>query len=68
MERCRNIFITGADAILEILTWHNVDELLEMCEFVAATRPGFYDNDMNKNLRKSSLNIIRKYIVLKFLP
>ncbi|SFR08282.1 nicotinate-nucleotide adenylyltransferase [Desulfoscipio geothermicus] len=34
-------FITGADAVLEILTWKNVIGLLEQCYFVAATRPGF---------------------------
>lgn len=38
-------FITGADAILDLPTWKNVSELLELCKFVAATRPGF---DMNK--------------------
>jgi nicotinate-nucleotide adenylyltransferase len=35
-------FITGADAILDILTWKNVEELLRECIFVAATRPGFH--------------------------
>lgn len=34
-------FITGADAILEILHWKDVDELLKKCRFIAATRPGF---------------------------
>lgn len=34
-------FITGADAVLEILTWHRVQELLDLCFFVAATRPGY---------------------------
>ncbi|GEA16431.1 MAG: nicotinate-nucleotide adenylyltransferase [Moorella sp. (in: firmicutes)] len=34
-------FITGADAILEILTWKDVDRLLQECHFIAATRPGF---------------------------
>lgn len=34
-------FITGADAILNILTWKDADECLELAEFVAATRPGF---------------------------
>ncbi|HHY60077.1 MAG TPA: nicotinate-nucleotide adenylyltransferase [Clostridia bacterium] len=34
-------FITGADAILEILTWKNVKNLPELCLFIAATRPGF---------------------------
>ena len=34
-------FITGADAILEILTWHDYERLLEECLFIAVTRPGF---------------------------
>ncbi len=37
-------FITGADAIKEILTWHRVDELMSKCHFIAATRPGFEFN------------------------
>jgi nicotinate-nucleotide adenylyltransferase len=34
-------FITGADAMLEILTWREPRRLAEMCEFVAAMRPGY---------------------------
>jgi nicotinate-nucleotide adenylyltransferase len=34
-------FITGADAVLGILAWHRYRELLEECEFIACTRPGF---------------------------
>lgn len=33
-------FITGADAILSILTWKDADECLELATFVAASRPG----------------------------
>ncbi|MBP2653301.1 MAG: nadD [Firmicutes bacterium] len=33
-------FITGADAIGELTTWENVSEILNLCYFVAATRPG----------------------------
>ncbi|QJW46442.1 nicotinate-nucleotide adenylyltransferase [bacterium BFN5] len=33
-------FITGADAIQDLPTWENVDELLNLCHFIAATRPG----------------------------
>jgi nicotinate-nucleotide adenylyltransferase len=33
-------FITGADAVLEILSWHKYEELAQLCEFIAATRPG----------------------------
>ena len=34
-------FITGADALLEISSWKNFDILLSICNFVAATRPGY---------------------------
>lgn len=34
-------FITGADAVLGIIAWDRVEELLQMATFVAATRPGF---------------------------
>lgn len=37
-------FITGADAILEILTWHRHEEVIRSCRFIAVTRPG-YDLD-----------------------
>ena len=37
----RLFFITGADAILNILTWKDADECLQLAEFVAATRPGY---------------------------
>lgn len=33
-------FITGVDAVQDLATWHNVEELLDICHFVAATRPG----------------------------
>ena len=33
-------FITGADAVLELGTWHRAADLVRQCEFIAATRPG----------------------------
>jgi nicotinate-nucleotide adenylyltransferase len=33
-------FITGADALAEILTWHDADELFGLAHFVGCTRPG----------------------------
>jgi nicotinate-nucleotide adenylyltransferase len=33
-------FITGADAILEILTWKDPQDVLGLASFVAVTRPG----------------------------
>lgn len=43
-------FITGVDAILEILSWKNVDELIAECGFIAATRPGYEEKDLMKIL------------------
>lgn len=34
-------FITGADALAEIFSWRDVDELFERAQFVGCTRPGF---------------------------
>ena len=34
-------FVTGADAILTILSWKDADECLELASFVGATRPGY---------------------------
>lgn len=33
-------FITGADALAQILTWHAADELFDLAHFVGCTRPG----------------------------
>jgi nicotinate-nucleotide adenylyltransferase len=33
-------FITGADALAQILTWRDVDEMFELAHFVGCTRPG----------------------------
>ncbi|WP_375430568.1 nicotinate-nucleotide adenylyltransferase [uncultured Friedmanniella sp.] len=33
-------FITGADALTQILTWHQVDRLFDLAHFVGCTRPG----------------------------
>jgi nicotinate-nucleotide adenylyltransferase len=34
-------FITGADAILELVEWKDPAELFELAHFIAATRPGY---------------------------
>jgi nicotinate-nucleotide adenylyltransferase len=33
-------FITGADALAQILSWRDVDELFQLAHFVGCTRPG----------------------------
>lgn len=34
-------FITGADAILQMMGWKDSATLIQLCEFIAATRPGY---------------------------
>jgi nicotinate-nucleotide adenylyltransferase len=38
-------FITGADALSDIFTWRDADELFDLAHFVGCTRPG-YDMDL----------------------
>lgn len=40
-ETAELFFITGADAVLEIMQWRKIDELTDFCSFIAATRPGY---------------------------
>ncbi|MEJ7833950.1 MAG: nicotinate-nucleotide adenylyltransferase [Nocardioides sp.] len=37
-------FITGADALTDIFSWRDADELFDLAQFVGCTRPG-YDMD-----------------------
>ncbi|WP_308190322.1 nicotinate-nucleotide adenylyltransferase [Pseudonocardia sp. TRM90224] len=37
----RLYFITGADALAQILSWHKVEELFEKAHFIGVTRPGY---------------------------
>lgn len=34
-------FISGADAVREILTWKDAERFVGLCTFIAATRPGY---------------------------
>jgi nicotinate-nucleotide adenylyltransferase len=40
-EQTDLFFITGADAIVEILQWKDPQELFDLATFIAATRPGY---------------------------
>ncbi len=39
--RSEFFFVTGADAVREILTWKDAERFAGLCTFIAATRPGF---------------------------
>ncbi|GAA1100113.1 nicotinate-nucleotide adenylyltransferase [Nocardiopsis metallicus] len=48
-------FITGADALGAILSWHNVDELFDLAHFVGCNRPGHHLSDTGLPEGKVSL-------------
>ncbi|MGH8896078.1 MAG: nicotinate-nucleotide adenylyltransferase [Egibacteraceae bacterium] len=54
-------FITGADAILDILTWKAAQECLALADFVAATRPGY-------DLRALDDHGLRDHVIVLDVP
>ncbi len=63
-------FVTGADAILEILTWKKASEIVTLCRFIAATRPG-HDLSRLEGLKKklfSSKEEASKKIFIMEIP
>ena len=41
-------FITGLDAVLDIVSWKNPEEIMEMCKFVAVSRYGYTHKRMEE--------------------
>lgn len=58
-------FITGADAILEILTWHDVQRLMTMCKFIAVARPGYAQGGLQREIAKFPGEIQEKVLLLE---
>lgn len=50
-------FITGADAIAEILSWKDGREILKLCKFIAVTRPGYDIEKVKEKLRSVDNNV-----------
>jgi nicotinate-nucleotide adenylyltransferase len=53
-------FIIGADVIPDMGTWNRIEKLLEICEFVAAQRPGCNPNEIE--LKKQFGELGEKHI------
>lgn len=45
-------FITGADSIFEIYTWNRYKELLGACYFIAATREGYNNEELDEKIKE----------------
>ncbi|HAX18263.1 MAG TPA: nicotinic acid mononucleotide adenylyltransferase [Actinobacteria bacterium] len=64
-------FITGADAILEILTWKKTEEIINLCYLIAATRPGYNLiklEELKKDLSRITRNNIDSRIFVMEVP
>ena len=48
-------FITGADAVAEILSWKDPEAVLNEAHFIAATRPGYDVRNMGPLMQKVSM-------------
>lgn len=48
-------FITGADALEQILSWRNAGALFDLAHFIGVTRPGYHLNDHHLPSGKVSL-------------
>lgn len=60
-------FITGADAIIEISLWKDFAELLNICKFIGATRPGV-DEDYMKEKIDALVNEYKADITITQVP
>lgn len=50
-------FITGADAMAQIVSWKNVEELWDLSHFVSVTRPGYVNEDLGRSDQISLMEI-----------
>ncbi|MTI55189.1 nicotinate-nucleotide adenylyltransferase [Geosporobacter ferrireducens] len=51
-EDVQLFFITGADAICDIENWKDVEVLVTMCDFIAATRPGLESPNLEEKIQQ----------------
>ncbi len=61
----RLYFITGADAILDIIAWKDCERLLDSCYFIAASRPGYSFGKLKDVLASVSSRMIKKVHLLE---
>ena len=49
-ENTEFYFITGTDAVIDLPNWHKPEEVLKLCRFVAASRPGISIEKVNEKI------------------
>jgi nicotinate-nucleotide adenylyltransferase len=56
-SRAEVFFITGADALAQILTWHDAAELFTLAHFVGVSRPG-YQLELDARLPEEAVSLV----------
>lgn len=49
-------FITGYDAIIDLPNWHEPEEILKLCKFIAVTRPGIKKESIDEKINEIKNN------------
>lgn len=66
-DNVKLFFITGADAILDLVTWHNAEQMAELATFIAATRPGYDIEQARSRVVASGVPFDVRYIEIPAL-
>lgn len=56
--RAEIVFITGVDAVADIGSWRDPDEVLRLCRMVAVSRPGYTASDLQRIVPRHLLDNI----------
>jgi len=52
-------FITGMDAVMEILSWRKPDTIMKMCTIIAASRPGYDVERLKKSIGPQNFRAVQ---------
>lgn len=66
-ENVELYFITGADAIIDILAWHDAERLASLATLIAATRPGYDIGTAKARIAASGIDFDVRYIEIPAL-
>ena len=51
-ENTEFYFITGSDAIIDLPNWHDTENLLKLCKFIAVGRPGYSTLEIEEKINE----------------
>lgn len=58
-EKAELFFVTGTDAVMQILTWKDPDAVLTQAHFIAASRPEYEMNDIDQERFGGRVTVMR---------